>query len=126
MCSCPNRWLLGYMETHGGLWAGLPRFHHGLDAAYSIGVIKELINRSTEDIRYRNQALAGLQSFFLHAASRNGYTLPEVAGLFPYRLDAGAYERLVREVALELRHVQCGPVHRRAHFVHRAARRRGG
>jgi hypothetical protein len=93
----PNSWLLEYMETHGGLWAGLPRFHNGLDAAYSMGVIKELISRSTRDIRYRNQALASLQSFFLHAASRNGFTIPEVAGLFPYRLDFRAYERLVRE-----------------------------
>ena len=42
-------------------------------------------------------ALASLQSFFLHAASRNGYTIPEVAGLFPYRLDRAAYEQLVRE-----------------------------
>ena len=94
---CPNDWLLEYMETHGGLWAGLPRFHNGLDAAYSIGVSKELITRSVQDVRYRNQALASLQSFFLHAASRNGYTISEVAGLFPYRLSAHAYERLVRE-----------------------------
>jgi hypothetical protein len=95
--SCPNAWLLDYMQAHGGLWAGLPRFNNGLDAAYSIGVIKELIHRSARDVRYRNQALAGLQSFFLHAASRNGYTIPEVAGLFPYRLDVAAYERLARE-----------------------------
>jgi hypothetical protein len=94
---CPNRWILEYMESHGGLWAGLPRFHRGLDAAYSIGVINELIHRSTRDIRYRNQALASLESFFLHAASRNGYTIPEVAGLFPYRLEASAYQRLVRD-----------------------------
>ncbi|MCA9231079.1 MAG: hypothetical protein KDA57_10530 [Planctomycetales bacterium] len=93
----PNRWLLDYQQSHGGLWAGLPRFHNGLDAAYSIGVINELISRSIRDVRYRNQALASLQSFFLHAASRNGYTIPEVAGLFPYRLDTEAYQRLVRE-----------------------------
>jgi hypothetical protein len=93
----PNRWLLGYMATHGGLWASLPRFHAGLDGAYSIGIIKELLARSATDPRHRNRALAALQSFFLHAASRNGYTIPEVAGLFPYRLDSGAYERLVRE-----------------------------
>lgn len=93
----PNSWLLEYMGNHGGLWAGLPRFHNGLDAAYSIGVIKELISRSTRDIRYRNQALASLQSFFLNAASRNGYTIAEVTGLFPYRLEASSYERLVRE-----------------------------
>lgn len=92
-----NDWLLGYMETHGGLWAGLPRFNHGLDAAYSIGVINDLMTRSIHDVKFRNQALASLQSFFLHAASRNGFTIPEVAGLFPYRLNASAYEQLVRE-----------------------------
>jgi hypothetical protein len=41
--------------------------------------------------------LASLQGFMLHASSRNGHTIPEVAGLFPYRLQAGPYEQLVRE-----------------------------
>jgi hypothetical protein len=49
------------------------------------------------DIRFRPPALAGLETFFLHAASCNGATIPEVAGLFPYRFDARAYETLVRE-----------------------------
>lgn len=93
----PNAGLLDYMGTHGGLWSGLPRFHTGLDAAYSIGVINELLRESVRDVRQRNRALASLQSFFLHAASRNGYSIPEVASLFPDRLDASSYERLVRE-----------------------------
>ncbi|MEX2092640.1 MAG: hypothetical protein WD971_08175 [Pirellulales bacterium] len=93
----PNGLLFDYMAAHGGLWAALPRFNAGLDAAYSIGVLRELQRRSMRDVRYRHQALAGLEAFFLHAASRNGYTIPEVAGLFPDRLDRAAYERLVRE-----------------------------
>jgi hypothetical protein len=93
----PNDLLFDYMQRHGGLWAALPRFNAGLDAAYSIGVLRELERRSMRDVRYRNQALAGLQAFFLHAASRNGYTFPEVAGLFADRLDRVAYERLVRQ-----------------------------
>jgi hypothetical protein len=68
-----------------------------LDAAYSIGIQRELQRRSRRDVRERGRAVAGLQAFFLHAASRNGYTIPEVAGLFPDRLDRKAYERLVRE-----------------------------
>lgn len=93
----PNAALFDYMAEHGGLWAALPRFNAGLDAAYSIGGLRELQRRSIRDVRYRNQAIAGLNSLFLHAASRNGYTFPEVAGLFPDRLDRAAYERLVRE-----------------------------
>jgi len=93
----PNALLLDTMARHGGLWASLPRFNAGLDAAYSIGVIRELQRRSMGDISFRNQAIAALDAFFLHAASRNGYTIPEVAGLFPYRLDRAAYEELVRE-----------------------------
>ncbi|HYD85589.1 MAG TPA: hypothetical protein VEA63_16090, partial [Opitutus sp.] len=95
--SLPNRWIFNYAETHGGLWAGLPRFYTGLDAAYAIGYIGELLDRSAEDRRARPQALAALHTYFLHAASRNSHSIPEVAGLFPHRLDRAAYEQLVRE-----------------------------
>ena len=93
----PNQWVFDYAQAHGGLWAGLPRFYDGLDAAYAVGNIAYLLNRAANDGSYRSQALASLQSFMLHAASRNGFTIPEVAGLFPYRLDRAAYEQLVRE-----------------------------
>jgi hypothetical protein len=93
----PNELLFDYMAQHGGMWAALPRFNAGLDAAYAIGGLRELQRRSMRDVRYRNQAIAALNAFFLHAASRNGYTIPEVAGLFPDRLDRADYERLVRE-----------------------------
>lgn len=93
----PNRRIFEFEQQHGGLWAGLPRFYHGLDVAYAIGNIEYLIDRAVSEARFRPQALASLEAFFLHAASRNGATIPEVAGLFPDRLDARAYERLVRE-----------------------------
>ncbi|QEG37785.1 hypothetical protein [Bythopirellula goksoeyrii] len=93
----PDREVYEYMQHHGGLWAGLPRFYHGLDVAYAGGTIGYLLNASALDFRFRPQALASLEAFFLHAASRNGYTIPEVASLFPDRLDDAAYELLVRE-----------------------------
>lgn len=93
----PDREVIDYMRQHGGLWACLPRFYNGLDAAYAGGAIDYLLNASATDPRCRPQALAALEAYFLHAASRNGYTIPEVAGLFPYRLDRAAYEQLVRE-----------------------------
>ncbi len=93
----PNQWVFDYEQSHGGLWAGLPRFYSGLDAAYAVGNIAYLLRRAENDSGYRPQALASLQSFMLHAASRNGFTVPEVAGLFPYRLDRASYEQLVRE-----------------------------
>ncbi|TWU30163.1 hypothetical protein [Bythopirellula polymerisocia] len=93
----PDRDVFEYMQHHGGLWASLPRFYNGLDVAYAGGIIGYLLNASALDPSYRPQALAALEAYFLHAASRNGYTIPEVAGLFPDRLDRAAYERLVRE-----------------------------
>src|SRR5690606_25547287 len=65
----PNRLLLDTMSRHGGVWATLPRFNSGLDAAYSIGVLRELQRRSRRDMGERDRAMAGLQAFFLHAAS---------------------------------------------------------
>lgn len=93
----PDDWVFGFAETHGGLWAGLPRFYDGLDAAYAMGYIGYRLDRAARDPAERHRALAALQSYFLHAASRNGHTIPEVAGLFPYRLERSAYEQLVRE-----------------------------
>ena len=93
----PQKQVFEYMAMRGGLWGSLPRFYNGLDAAYAGGIIEYLLHASAVDARYRVQALAALESYFLHAASRNGYTIPEVAGLFPARLDREAYERLVRE-----------------------------
>jgi hypothetical protein len=93
----PNQSVFDYGNRHGGLWAGLPRFYDGLDAAYAIGNLGYLLERSTRDGRNRPAALTGVQSFMLHASSRNGHTIPEVAGLFPERLQAAAYEQQVRE-----------------------------
>jgi hypothetical protein len=93
----PAKDVFEYMSRRGGLWGSLPRFYDGLDAAYAGGIIGYLLHASAVDSSYRPRALAALESYFLHAASRNGFTIPEVAGLFPDRLDRTAYERLVRE-----------------------------
>lgn len=92
-----NEWIYDYAKTHGGLWAGLPRFATGIDAAYAIGYISYLVNRSIHEIDFRPEAISCLHAFMLHASSSNGHTIPEVAGLFPYRLQRDAYEALVRE-----------------------------
>jgi hypothetical protein len=92
----PSAWLTDYAERRGGLWAGLPRFYDGLDAAYAIGYVHELLERAKTDARARPKALAALSGFMLHGASRKGYGVPEVAPLFAGRVDRREYERLVR------------------------------
>jgi hypothetical protein len=94
---CPSEWITDYVENHGGLFAGLPRFYTGLDAVYAIGYINELLERSKMDIDNRTKALAGLESFMIHGSSQNGHTIQEVSGFYPERLDWNEYERVVRE-----------------------------
>jgi hypothetical protein len=93
----PSEWITGFAENHGGLWGGLPRFHSGLDAVYTIGYAHELLERSKMDIHERNKALTVLESYMIHATSHNGNTVQEVSGFFPGRLDWKEYERVVRE-----------------------------
>ncbi|MBP8257545.1 MAG: hypothetical protein KAX37_09485 [Opitutaceae bacterium] len=93
----PSRSIFNYAARHGGLWAGLPRFNSGIDAAYMCGYVGWLLNEAVHNPERRHQALASLQAFMLHGASRNGHTIPEVVGLFPYRLQRAAYETLTRE-----------------------------
>ncbi len=93
----PNASIFEYAARHGGHWAGLPRFYAGLDAAYMSGYIGWLIDEATRNPARRHQALASLQGFMLHGSSRNGHTIPEVAGLFPHRLQRAAFEKLTRE-----------------------------
>ncbi len=94
---CPSEWITDYMENHGGLFAGLPRFYNGLDAVYAIGYIDELIERSKLNVENRVKAITALESFMIHASSQNGHTIPEVSGFYPERLDLKEYERVVRE-----------------------------
>ncbi len=86
-----------YLEHHGGLWGGLSRFQRGLDAVYTTGYVHELLEQTHGDLRKRTKALNALQSFFLHAASQNGFTIPEVAPLFNVRFDYSKYNTLVRQ-----------------------------
>ncbi len=93
----PSEWITDYVENHGGLFAGLPRFYTGLDAVYAIGYISELLERSKMDLDKRNKALAALESYMINASSQNGHTVQEVSGFYPERLDWKQYERVVRE-----------------------------
>ena len=93
----PSEWITDYLENHGGLFAGLPRFYTGLDAVYAIGYVNELLERSKVDIDNRTKALAVLESYMIHASSQNGHTIQEVSGFYPERLDWNEYERVVRE-----------------------------
>ncbi len=93
----PSEWLTDYLENHGGLFAGLPRFYSGLDAVYALGYINELLERSKVNIENRIKALTALESYMVLASSKNGHTVPEVSGFFPERLDRKEYERAVRE-----------------------------
>jgi len=93
----PSEWITDFAENHGGLFGGLPRFYTGLDAVYAIGIINEYIERSKMDINNRTKALAALESYMIHASSRNGHTIQEVSGFHPERLDWKEYERIVRE-----------------------------
>jgi hypothetical protein len=93
----PSEWITDYTEHHGGLFGGLPRFYSGLDAVYAIGNIHEYLERSKADIGQRPKALAALESYMVHASSRNGHTVQEVSGFHPERLDWKEYERVVRE-----------------------------
>lgn len=93
----PSEWITDYTEHHGGLFGALPRFYTGLDAVYAIGNVNEYLERSKRDITYRTKALAALESYMLHASSRNGHTIQEVSGFFPERLAWQPYERVVSE-----------------------------
>jgi hypothetical protein len=93
----PSEWITGFAEQHGGLYGGLPRFYSGLDAVYALGMVNEYIERSKTDIGVRKKALAALETYMIHAASRNGHTIQEVSGFFPERLEWKDYKRAVRE-----------------------------
>lgn len=93
----PLRLITDYIEKRGGLWASLPRFYRGLDAVYAIGYIHALLEASHDEMAFRNKALNALQSFFIHAASTDGMSVPEVAGLFQLRFQRDAYESVVRQ-----------------------------
>ena len=75
------RWLTDYLEQKGGLVAGLARFYGGTDYIYGFGYALALLKRQE-----RRKYLATFYSMLAHGMSRNTFSSPEVAGVFPLRV----------------------------------------
>ena len=75
------RWLTDYLEEKGGLVAGLARFYAGTDYIYGFGYAQALLKRQE-----RKKFLATFYSMLAHGMSRNTFSSPEVAGVFPLRV----------------------------------------
>jgi hypothetical protein len=75
------RWVTGYLEEKGGLVAGLARFYGGTDYIYGFGYALALLKRQE-----RRKYLATFYSMVAHGMSRNTFSSPEVAGVFPLRV----------------------------------------
>ena len=68
------------MEQHGGLLAGLARFYRGVDHIYGFGYPLQLYEKGD-----RKKFQATVYSVLAHGSSRDCYSTPEVAGVFPLR-----------------------------------------
>lgn len=75
-----SRWVPEYMETRGGVLAGLVRFDLGLDHVYGKGYYESTLERGRRDL-----FLTSLYGTLAHGMSQNLYSSPEVAGVFPLR-----------------------------------------
>jgi|GEM_PF-1836675 len=84
-------WLTDYLEEKGGLVAGLARFYGGTDYIYGFGYALALLKRQE-----RRKYLATFYSMVANGMSRNTFSSPEVAGVFPLRVSnlqmAAAYK----------------------------------
>ena len=83
-----SRWIPDYMESRGGVLAGLVRFTLGLDQIYGKGYYESLLEQGK-----REEFLTSLYGIFAHGASQNLYSFPEVAGIFPLRVNNAAMWR---------------------------------
>jgi hypothetical protein len=97
------RWLTDYLEAKGGLVAGLARFYGGTDYIYGFGYALALLKRQE-----RRKYLATFYSMVAHGMSRNTFSSPEVAGVFPLRVsnlrvEAAYQDNLWRWAAYGLR-----------------------
>jgi hypothetical protein len=68
------------MEQNGGLLAGLARFYRGLDHIYGFGYPLQLLEKGD-----RRRYQGTVYSTLAHGGSRDSYTTPEGAGVFPLR-----------------------------------------
>ena len=83
-----SRWIPDYMDARGGILAGLVRFTLGLDQIYGKGYYESLLEQGK-----RAEFLTSLYGIFAHGASQNLYSFPEVAGVFPLRVNNAAMWR---------------------------------
>jgi hypothetical protein len=82
----PARWITDFMEQRGGLLAGMARFYRGVDHIYGFAYPLQLYDRGD-----RKRFLATVYSILAHGNSRDNFTSPEVAGVFPLRTDNRAW-----------------------------------
>jgi hypothetical protein len=83
-----SRWIPDYMDARGGILAGLVRFTLGLDQIYGKGYYESLLEQGK-----RAEFLTSLYAIFAHGASQNLHSFPEVAGVFPLRVNNAAMWR---------------------------------
>ena len=79
------------MEQHGGLLAGLARFYRGVDHIYGFGYPLQAYEKGD-----RRRFQSTVYSVLAHGGSRDSYSTPEVAGVFPLRTSNLASEDLFR------------------------------
>ncbi len=80
------------MEQHGGLLAGLARFYRGVDHIYGFGYPLQLYDKGD-----RKKFQGAVYSNLAHGNSRDGYSSPEVAGVFPLRTSNLTSQKLFHE-----------------------------
>jgi hypothetical protein len=83
-----SRWIPDYMERRGGILAGLVRFTLGLDQIYGKGYYESLLEQNKHA-----EFVTSLYAIFAHGASQNLHSFPEVAGVFPLRVNNAAMWR---------------------------------
>ncbi|MEW5979466.1 MAG: hypothetical protein AB1898_27030 [Acidobacteriota bacterium] len=86
-----SRWITDFMEQRGGLLAGLARFYRGVDHIYGFAYPLQLYDRAD-----RRRFLATVYSVLAHGNSRDSFTSPEVAGVFPLRTDNETWREAFR------------------------------
>lgn len=81
-------WIPDYMDARGGVLAGLVRFLLGVDHVYGKGYYESLL-----ELGRRDEFLTSFYGIFAHGMSQNLYSSPEVAGVFPLRVNNPALWR---------------------------------
>jgi hypothetical protein len=85
-------WIVEHLEKRGGLLAGLGRFYDGLDHIYGFGYALTLLERQE-----REKFLATFYAVLAHGMSRDTFSSPEAAGVFPLRVSNLSMEAAYRD-----------------------------